>query len=171
MLLRVGDEVGDVPMPSRRPSRGHHEHVRHPRDAGDRREVADRVVRHLRVQPRVDRVRRHRAHDDRRAVGRRLRGEVGADVAAGAGAVVDDDDAEAVLHLVGERAGDDVERAAGRIGDDQADRLRCAPARAVQRAPRRAAAPRPPSARAPRHGFLSRIALTQPSPREVVDLT
>ena len=111
-------------MPRRRGRLGrHHQHVRHPRDAGDRREVADRVVRHLGVQPRVDGVRGDRAHHDRRAVGRGLGGDVGAEVAAGAGPVVDEDDAEAVLDLLGQRAGDDVERAAGRIGHDEAERL------------------------------------------------
>ena len=48
---------------------------------------------------------------------------VGTDVAAGAGAVVDDDGAQTVLDLVGERARRHVQRPAGRVGHDQADRL------------------------------------------------
>ena len=68
-------------------------------------------------------MRRDRAHHDRRAVGRSLGGRVGAEIATGAGAVLDDYDAEAVLDLVGERARDDVERPAGRVRDDEAERL------------------------------------------------
>jgi hypothetical protein len=47
---------------------------------------------------------------------------VGADIAAGAGTVFDDHGAQAVLDLVGQCARRHVERAAGRVGDDQADR-------------------------------------------------
>jgi hypothetical protein len=123
VALRVRHQVGDArdAEPVRHLG-AHHQHVRHLRDAGDRREVADRVVRQLRVEPGIDRVRRDGAHDDRRAVGRGLGHGVGAEVAAGAGTVLDDHRAEAVLHLLGERAGDDVERAARRIGHDEAER-------------------------------------------------
>jgi hypothetical protein len=68
-------------------------------------------------------VRRDRTHDDRHAVGRGLGDDVGADVAACARSVLDDDDAERVPDPLGERSSDDVERAARRVGDDQADRL------------------------------------------------
>ena len=44
--------------------------------------------------------------------------------AAGAGTVVDDDDAEALLRLLREQARDDVERSAGRIRNDEAKWLR-----------------------------------------------
>src|SRR6187200_1825363 len=46
----------------------------------------------------------------------------GAEVATGAGAVLDDHRAEAVLHPLGQGAGDDVERTAGRVGNDEAQR-------------------------------------------------
>jgi hypothetical protein len=68
-------------------------------------------------------MRRDCTHDERLAVGRGLGDDVGADVAAGPRPVLDDDDAERVLDALGEGSGDDVERAARRVGDDQAQRL------------------------------------------------
>ena len=72
---------------------------------------------------RVDGVGRHRAHDQRVAVGRRLGHQVGADVAARAGTVLDDDRlAQRAAHLLGQHAGHGVERAAGRVRHHEAQR-------------------------------------------------
>ena len=99
------------------------EHVRRDRDQRDRREVLDRVVRHLRVEAGVDRVRRQRSHQDRVAVGRRFRNEIGADVAARAGAVVHHNAlAPRVAQLLRDRAADDVERSARRKRHDEPHR-------------------------------------------------
>ena len=70
---------------------------------------------------------------------------------------------------LGERAGDDVERPAGRVGHDEAERPGLREAGARQRGDERAGAERCERDAAP-HGFLSRIVLTQPSPRAVVTL-
>ena len=105
-------------MPARRGLRRvHHQHVRHAGDERDRHEVLDRVVRHLRIERRVDRLRADRSHQQRVAVGRRLGDEVGAEVAAGAGLVLDDEGlAEGLAELGRERARQDVGRAAGANG-------------------------------------------------------
>ena len=67
-------------------------------------------------------MRGHRAHHEGRAVGGGLGGEVGAEVAARARAVVDDHGAGLSLTRSAS-ARDDVQRAAGRVGHDQADGL------------------------------------------------
>jgi len=67
------------------------QHVGRDRDQADRGEILDRSVGHLRVQARVDGVRRQRAHHHRVAVRRRLGDGVGPDVAAGAGLVLHHD--------------------------------------------------------------------------------
>jgi hypothetical protein len=106
--LRITDQLGDRIGRHRRIQ---HQHVRRNRDQGDRREVLDRVVRHLAVQADVDRVRRQCALEDRVAVGRAFRDQVGADVAAGARSVVDDHrlspgDRELLSDRAGDRVGD-----------------------------------------------------------------
>ena len=58
------------------------------------------------------------------AVGRGLGHEVGAHVAAGAGAVLHHHVAQAVLHPLGQRTGHDVQRAAGRVGHDEPEGAR-----------------------------------------------
>ncbi|MNV22649.1 hypothetical protein D3C71_1136310 [compost metagenome] len=69
-------------------------------------------------------MRGHRAHDQRVAVGRRLGHQIGADVAARARPVFHDHGlAERTAHLFGQHAGHGVQRAAGRVRDDEADRL------------------------------------------------
>ena len=69
----------------------HDQHVVDVDRAHDRREVLQRVVRHLRIDADVDRERGDVAEQQRVAVGRRLRDELGADHAARAGLVLDDD--------------------------------------------------------------------------------
>ena len=123
---RVADQVGDVlDAGGLRLGRVHHQHVRHPGHHRDRRQVLERVEWHLRIERRIDRLRADRAHQQRVAVGRRLRDEVGAEVAAGTRLVVDDEGlAERLAELRRERARQDVGGAAGRERHDDADRLR-----------------------------------------------
>ena len=105
----------------RRQARMHREHIGAGAHDADRRERLDRIVGQL-VEPRIDRV-RDRDDQDGVAVGRRVRRKLGADDAAGAGAVVDDHLlAEPLAHLRGDGAADDVVAAAGRERDDQPDR-------------------------------------------------
>ena len=68
-----------------------HQHVGHRGHQRDRRKVAQRVVRHFGIQIRIDRVRAHRAHEQGVAIRRAFRHIVGTDVAARAGAIVDND--------------------------------------------------------------------------------
>ena len=65
-------------------------HVRHPGDAGDRRDVAQEVERQMLVERGVDAVGRI-DQQDRVAVGRGVRHRLGADIVAGAGPVLDDE--------------------------------------------------------------------------------
>jgi len=88
----------------------------------DRLDVAEKIEIELVIQRRVDGVCR-RDKQKRVAVGCRLGGEVGADDAAGAAAVIDEDLlAEPFAELVGDDAADHVVAAAGRERDDHADR-------------------------------------------------
>ena len=68
-----------------------HQHVGLPADHRDRREILDRVVGQAGAEARRDRLRARGSDPDRVAVGRRLGDRVGADVAAGARAVLDHD--------------------------------------------------------------------------------
>ncbi len=121
------------------------------RDQRDRREVLRRVVGHRLVEARIDRMRGQRAHQDRVAVGRRLRDHVGADVAAGAGLVLHNHRLAPHLgELLRDEAAGDVERSAGRERHDQLHGLRrdrpdpapCLPAAMHRRRARRPAWPR-----------------------------
>ena len=100
----------------RRQRRMHDEYaglVRYPRD---RNEVALGVERQLRVDGRID-GEADRAEEQRIAVGNGLCGDVGADAAAGAGAIVDDDRLpERLPDRIGEDARVDVGAAAGAKG-------------------------------------------------------
>ena len=90
-------------------------------DDADRHEVLHRIERLL-VDPGVDGVRD--GNDQKRvAVGGRLCGEIGADDAAGAAAVIDKDLlAQSLAELIGDDAADHVVAAARRERDDHADR-------------------------------------------------
>jgi len=91
---------------------------------GDRLEVLERIVGDRRIERRIDH--EVRAVDQERvAVGRRLRGAAGADVAAGAADVLD---IELLAHLLGQLRRDhpreQVGRAAGCERNDHAHRSR-----------------------------------------------
>ena len=121
LLLRKLDEAGDVGDVERRMRADEREAFDEVRD---RREVLDRVVRQLAIDVGQDRVRAGRVEQQRVAVRRRLRDELRADAAAGAGAVLDDERlAELRAHAVGENPRDAVDAAAGRERNDDAHRL------------------------------------------------
>ena len=93
------------------------------RNQGDRREVLQRVVRHVFHGVRNDRHVAALSAGDGVAVRRRLRGHREADRAARAGPVVDDQLlAEALAHLLAEQAGQGIAGVAGQLGDDEAYR-------------------------------------------------
>ena len=90
---------------------------------GDRHEVVERIVGQALVEKLVHHQRRIDRHEQRVAVGRRLRGRLGADQRVGAGPVLDQDRLAPVLaHLLADDARHDVARAARRERHDDADR-------------------------------------------------
>ena len=92
-----------------------HEHVGRDRDQRDGREILDGIVGELAVQTDVDRVRGQCAFENRVAIRCALGHEIRADIAAGAGPIVDDHGlAPGIRQLLPDRAGDDVERPSGR---------------------------------------------------------
>src|SRR4029079_5757228 len=92
-------------------------------DPPDRGEVLARVIANVGIEVRPDRQSAGVAEPDGVAVGIGLRERAGADSAAGAGAVVDDDLlAERLAELVADGADDDGGAAAGREGNDERDR-------------------------------------------------
>jgi hypothetical protein len=122
LLLQQGDEFLHILRGDRRM---HHEDVRDRGQVGDRNEIGQRLVGELRVRGGIDRVRRDGRDAQRVSVRRRLRDEVGADAAAGPGAIVDDDRLPELLReLVGDEPRDDVGRATRRERNDEPDRLR-----------------------------------------------
>src|SRR6266496_3815535 len=103
--------------------RGDHEHVHAAAYERDRGEVLARVERQRLVERHVDRVGRRR-DEERVAVGRRLGDEIGADVAARAGAVLDDDRlAERLAQSRRERPRGEIGDSTRRKSDDKPDRL------------------------------------------------
>ena len=103
--------------------RMHDEQHRHIGDVGDGNERGLGVERHLGVEELIGCEDAGRRHQQRVAVGRRLRDRVGADIAAGARAVFHDDRlAERLRHLVADRARQHVGEPAGRERRDHADR-------------------------------------------------
>ena len=101
----------------------HDDDVRHAAEHGDRHEVLG-LVGELLVEALVDRERPGRRDEQRMAVGLGLRREIGADVAAGAGLLLDDDRlAPFRLQLVGGDARQHVVDAAGRERHDELDGL------------------------------------------------
>ncbi len=124
-LARIGFGVGD----ELRNRRGRHRqvdlhHQRHAHDAGDRRDVADEIELEIVVERGVDGVVRP-GHEQRVAVGRRVRDRLDRDIAAGAGTVVDDyGRSEPLRQPLRDDAGDDVLRAAARKAAEDAHRPR-----------------------------------------------
>ncbi len=124
-LARVGARHLDQVLRRLGRRRGRHdEDVGHVRDVDDGCEILDRVEAQLRVEMDVDRVRADRTHQQVVAVGLHARRELGADVAAGAAAVVDDDRlAQLLRDRLGDHARGGVDAAARRPGHHQLDRL------------------------------------------------
>ena len=91
----------------------------------DRREVTHRVVRQAGKETDVHRVRPERAHHQRIAIGRRLGHHVRADVAAGAGAILDQHRLAPVLtHPRADQASVEIGNASGGERYDDPDGLR-----------------------------------------------
>ena len=124
-LARVLAQVLEQPLAvgHRHALRVHHDDLRHAGDHADGHEVGLDVVVELRVHRRRDRV-VHRAHEQRVAVGCGARGHAGADRAAGAALVVDDElPAQVLGQHRGQRPREGIGAAAGREGHDQGHRL------------------------------------------------
>ncbi len=117
-LARVGDERLD----GLRGQAWRHDHqVGHDGEQRHRRQILGRIEGHRLVDRRIDGHQAGRRQQHRGAVGRRLGDRVAADVAPGAGAVLDHDRlAKALGHLLADDAAQHVDRAAGRERDDQA---------------------------------------------------
>jgi len=97
--------------------------VGHDGEERDRREILDRVEGHGLEDRGVQGMGRDGAHKNGVAVGCRAGDRGRAEVAAGSGAVLDDDGlAQQLAHLLADEARDDVGRAACRERDDQRDR-------------------------------------------------
>ncbi len=117
---RVLDELGHVARRHRRMDR---HGVRHGSDLADEGEVLQRVVAQIFLYDGIDDMRREGRDAERIAVGNPVGDGFGADRAACATAVIDDERLpELARHAVGRDAADDVGRAAGREGDDQGHR-------------------------------------------------
>ena len=102
----------------------HDEDVRRIRDHRHRREILHRIERQRRIDARADRERTDVGEQQRVAIGRGLGDDLRADVAVGAGLVLDDDRlAPRFRELLADRAREDVRRAARRVRHDDADRL------------------------------------------------
>ena len=125
--------------------------VRNPDDTGHRHDIAHEIERQLVVERRVDPV-GGIDQQQRVAVRRRVHDDLGADIVAGARPVVDDELlAEPLRQILPHQAGQDVDRAAGRIARDHVHR----PRRIVEGAGRAAAGARPTPSRAPRARWIS----------------
>jgi hypothetical protein len=118
--LGVSDQLGDG---FHRQGRIYHQHVGLHRNQGDRCEILQRIVADGAVEADVHGHRRA-GHRQRVAVGPGLGHGLEADVAAGAGTILDDDGlAEVFSQLLPHDAGHDVDAAARREGHHQLDRF------------------------------------------------
>src|SRR5262245_14013051 len=119
--IRIGDELGNSFGRNRWMYRYD---VGLPANAGDRRDVADEVEIELVVERRIDQI-CPRDKEERVAVRRRAHDRFGADIAATAWPVLYDEWlAEPLRQLLTDEARQNVLRAAGGNGDDQAHRPR-----------------------------------------------
>ena len=117
--LGIGDEFGDRLGGDRRM---HHDDVGQPRGADNRRDVPNEVETEIAVERGIDRVRGHDLQQ-RVAIGGRSGDRLGPDVAAGAGAVLDDELlAEAIRQPLTHQPRLDVGGSAGGKADDDAHR-------------------------------------------------
>ena len=115
-LLHQRDQLLEAVHAERRM---HHEHVGRPAEIGDVGEVLDRIEARVLVHRRRQHMRRHAGNLQRVAIGRRARDLGGADQAAAAGAVLDEELLpERLAELLGEHAAEQIVGAAGRIGHD-----------------------------------------------------
>ena len=120
LALGERDQLGDV-IGRQRQIRD--QDLRNQRGEADRHEIPFDVEGKLFVELRIDRVRGQR-EKDRIAVGRGLRRDIRADIAAGSAAVLDDDRlSEHRRERIDDDARDDIGAAGRRIGNDEADRL------------------------------------------------
>jgi hypothetical protein len=102
----------------------HYHHARHADNAGDRSNIANKIVIELIVQRRVDRV-VAAGHEQRIAVRRCAHDRLGADIAAGSRSVLDDEWlAEALRQPLSHQARDGVGRTASGEWRDQTHRPR-----------------------------------------------
>jgi hypothetical protein len=120
--LRLGQR-DQLALRARADRRVPHDHERNGRDHAHGLEVLHRVEGHLRIEAHVGGERTGRAQAQRVAVGRRLRRQREAHVAAGTGLVVDHHGlAQLLVEPRHQQAHHRVGAAAGREGDDHADR-------------------------------------------------
>ena len=120
--LGIADQVGQGgDVQAERGVGVHHQHIGHAHHLRDGGKVGGGVIRHLAVQPRVDRMGGHCGNADGQTVGRCLGNRVCADIAARAGPVFNDDRAQRIFHALGYQSGGHVDRATRRIRHDQAD--------------------------------------------------
>ena len=123
---RIGFGIGDELLHRiHRQLRIDDEEERRAGDHSQRHKIRRRIVGQALVHRDVDRHRRRRRHQQRVAVGRRLRDRGRADHGAGARLVLHDDRlAEPLLEFLGDDARQDLGAAAGRVRHDQRDRPR-----------------------------------------------
>ena len=123
-LAGIGLDVGEEFLAVfGREIRPHHQHVRNLREHRDDLEALHLVV-HLLVEIAVDRERRARRRHQRVAVGRRVIHGLGADIAAGAGTVLDHEGLpELLAQALRHDPGRGIDTAACRDVDDNPDRL------------------------------------------------
>ena len=95
---------------------------RHERDQRDRHEILERIVGELAVEERIHHQRAVDRHQQRVAVGRRLRHRLGADDGVRSRPVVDDDLlAQILAHLLADEPAEEIGGPAGRERDHQRD--------------------------------------------------
>ena len=122
LLLRPRDQLSDRPNPQRGTDRQHcgvaHEHR-------NRREIPHRIVGKIRAQAGIDRERAHRAEEQTRPVGHRLGDDFGRNSSVRARPVLDNDAlANRGACALGQQAGHEIRRAAGRERHDHPYRTR-----------------------------------------------